>query len=460
MNKILIKGSRLVTEEGLISADLLISSGKIKKIAPQIESKGDVREINAEGMYTMPGIIDPHVHFELKAYNSVSSDDFYSGSCAAAAGGVTTFIDFAIPEAGQGIGDCINEKSLSADSKSIIDYSFHAQITEWNEDKYSEMEEAVDTGVTSFKIFMPATEGWGMQDDGLYEALLSSVKLKSLIMVHAENEKLAQGFTDKLVKAEKDSPAYYPSSRPNIVEREAIARACLLADEAKAPLYICHLSTAEGMDDLRELRRKGHSVYVESCPQYLMLTGEILKKKDGYLYVCCPPLRTKEDTYELWRGVIEDVIDVIGTDHCPFTRLYKSAIGDNFLKIPKGLPGTENSLSLMFTNGVIKRKMEITKLYEKMSLNPAKIFGLYPRKGTLKEGADADIVIFNPQDPKIIKSEELYTNCDWSPYEGMEIAGSPDYTISRGEIVYEKGEISARQGRGQFLKRKSSSYYL
>jgi dihydropyrimidinase len=454
MNKIIIKGSRLVTESGVLPAELLVSNGRIEKISSQIDISGPVREIIAENMYTMSGVIDPHVHFELPAYNSVSSDDFYTGSCAAAAGGVTTFIDFAIPSRGQSMLNRINEKLDSAQKKSVIDYSFHAQIINWDDKKFAEMSEIMDYGITSFKIFMPATQGWGLGDSGLFEALRSAAEIKGLIMVHAENGELADYFTNKLVSEGKTSITDYPGARPGFIEGEAVVRACMLAQEAGAPIYVCHVSSAQAISELRELKRKGRDIFVETCPQYLLLAQDIFEKSEGYLFTCCPPIRAKEDSYGLWRAILEGNIDVIGTDHCPFKKEQKRAVRDDFRKSPFGLPGIESSLSLLYTEGVVLREIDIMQLYKIMSLNPAKIFGLYPHKGTLKEGSDADIVIFNPEKKLNVRSNELYTNCDWSPYEGWSLEGYPEYTISRGEIIYENGKIKAEKGRGKFLKRK------
>ncbi len=460
MTQIVIKGSRLVTEEGVQPADLLISNGKIEKISACIDTPAGAEEIVAENMFTMPGVIDPHVHFELHAYGTMSSDDFYTGSCAAAAGGVTTFIDFAIPSPGQSMLERLNEKQNSAQHKSIIDYSFHAQLIGWEDEKSGEMAKVMESGVTSFKIFMPRTERWGIGDDGLYEALKQSVKIKGLIMVHAENGVLAKYFTDKLISSGKTSIIYYPSARPNFIEREAVQRACLLAEEAASPIYICHVSTKEAMLTLRELRRKGQDIFVESCVHYLLLSNDLFNETEGYLFACSPPLRRKEDNYELWRGILEENIDIIATDHCPFKKEQKESGKNNFVKIPFGLPGVENAFPLLYTEGVLKRDIDIVQIYKMMSLNPAKIFGLYPEKGTLREGSDADIVIFNPEKKMKLEVRELHTNCDWSPYEGWKLDGCPEYTISRGEVVYRNGKIIALKGRGKFLKRKPSLYYF
>ncbi|MDA3793341.1 MAG: dihydropyrimidinase [Elusimicrobia bacterium] len=459
MDKIVIKGSRRVTGNGIKEADLLIKDEKIERIAPSVKTPPGAREIKADGLYTMPGIIDPHVHFELPAYNSSSEDDFYTGSRSAAAGGVTTFLDFAIPSEDQTMLERIKEKSESAAGKSIIDFSFHAQLTNFNDNKLKEMEEVAGYGIKSFKIFMPATEGWGVDDAGIYRALEKSTELESLVLVHAENGELADFFTESLKKSGRVSVKDYPSSRPAFIEKEAVLRATLLASEAGAPIYICHLSSAKGMKELRRLKKEGNIIYVETCPQYLILTDELLKKRNGYLYACCPPVRKDADNYELWRGIFENDIDTIGTDHCPFSKAKKSAQANDFTKIPMGLPGVENSLPVFYSEGVVKRDIEITKLVNLMSTNPARIHGLYPQKGSLKEGTDADIVIFNPRKKVKIKTRKLHSKCDWSPYENFKTKGSPEYTISRGAVVYEKGEFRGKKGRGKFLKRKPSPFY-
>ncbi len=460
MTGLVIKGSRLVTDTGIKETDLLIQGQKIAKIAPSLKTPAGAREIKADGLYTLPGIIDPHVHLELPAYNSFSEDDFYHGSAAAAAGGVTTFIDFAIPKEGQTMLERIKEKKESALGKSIIDFSFHAQLTNFNDNKLREMEEVAGYGIKSFKIFMPATEGWGVDDAGIYRSLIESVRLESLILVHAENGILADYFTGKLKKSGRVTMKDYCWARPSFIEKEANLRASLLAQEAKSPLHICHLSSAKAAKEIRKIKKEGNIIYIETCPQYLMLTDDILKEKNGYLYASCPPIRKAKDNYELWRGILENDIDTIGTDHCPFSAAKKRSPGDDFTKIPMGLPGVENSLPLFYSEGVVKRDIPIEKMVSLLSSNPAKIHGLYPQKGSLDEGTDADIVIFNPDRKVKLKAAKLHSMCDWSPYENFKVKGYPEYTISRGKVIYEKGKIIGRKGRGQFLKRKAPPYYL
>lgn len=459
MKKILIKSGQLITEGGVLVSDILLEDGKISKIQEKIDLPSGTQELNAESMYVMPGVIDPHVHFALKAYNSSSCDDFYTGSRAGAAGGVTTFIDSAIPSKGQKMNDRIKEKNKNARINSVIDYSFHAQIIDWDENKAAEMKETINEGVTSFKIFMPRIRGWGVTDDGLFNALNVSRDLKGLIMVHAENGELADKFTEKLIAKGQTSMSDYPDARPDFIEREAVLRAALLAEESGSVIFICHISTRKAIIELRRLKKQGQDIFVETCPQYMLLTNETFNEKEGYLYACCPPLRTDMDTYELWRNVIEGYVDVIGTDHCPYLKSEKKSGNNDFRKTPMGLSGIENSLGLIFSEGVNKRGLDIMQLYRLMSLNPSLIFGLYPEKGTLKEGSDADIVIINPEKTSNISVSKLHSNCDWDPYAGWDIKSVIECTISRGEIIYKDYEVTKEKGRGKFLKRRFSSYY-
>ncbi len=454
-NRILIKSGRLLTEKGEQAADLLIEGEKISAIGSSVSVKGKVKEIDAGGRLVFPGIIDPHVHFELEAYNSFSSDDFLSGSRAAAAGGVTTFIDFAIPSEGQDMASRIREKCASAAKKSIVDFSFHSQITSWGPETPGDMKAAVKEGTASFKIFMPATEGWGLDDYGIYRALQTSAGLQSIIMVHAENGAVSDALAGELVKQGKTDISNFPDARPDIVEREAVSRACVLSDEAGAAVYICHLSGGKSASDLRKLRKEGRDILVETTPPYLILNSEKYKGPDACLYACSPPLRSEQDNYQLWRAVIENSVDTIGTDHCPFKREQKLSGGGSFGNTPMGLGGIENTLELMYTEGVVKRGLSPLHIMRLTSFNSAKIFGLYPEKGTLKEGSDADIVIFNPGKVRTIRARKMFSNCDWSPYEGFSAAGCVETTISRGEVVYSKSGIRAEKGRGIFLKRKA-----
>ncbi len=453
-NRILIKSGRLITEQGEEAADLLIEGEKISAIAGSIQIKGKFKEIDACGKIVFPGLIDPHVHFELKAYNSFSSDDFFSGSRAAAAGGVTTFIDFAIPSQGQDMASRIREKCGSAAQKSIVDFSFHAQITSWNPATPDDMKAAVEEGVPSFKIFMPSTEGWGVDDYGIYRALENSAALNSIVMVHAENGSIADSMAEEMLRKGKTGIADFPRARPDVVEREAVSRACLLADEAGVPVYICHLSGGKSASDLRKLKMEGRDILVETTPPYLLLNREKYNGPEGFLYACSPPLRDQEDNYRLWRAVIENTIDTIGTDHCPFKKKQKLSGGGSFADTPMGLGGIENTLELIYTEGVVKRGISPLQVMRMTSCNPAKIFGLYPRKGTLKEGSDADVVVFNPDVKKTIRAGKMVSESDWSPYEGFSVNGSVETTISRGEIIYNKSGIRAVKGRGKFLERK------
>jgi dihydropyrimidinase len=278
-------------------------------------------------------------------------------------------------------------------------------------------------------------------------------------MVHAENGTLAQYFTEALKKSGRLSIKDYPGARPSFIEKEAVVRACLLAQEAKAPLNICHLSSGTAAKELRRIKKEGNIVYVETCPQYLLLSEDIFNGKEGFMAASCPPVRKEEDKYDLWRSIIENGIDTIGTDHCPFSKAKKTSPGDDFTKIPMGLPGVETSLPLFYSEGVINRGIDIKKMVNLMSTNPAKIHGIYPRKGSLAVGTDADIVIFNPSRKGKIKARSQHSAADWTPYEKFKTTGAVEYTISRGEIIYENGEIKGKKGRGKFLKKGPAPYY-
>ncbi len=452
--KVIIKGGRLVDEKGVSAEDILIEGSKIIRRGPSLSPVGNLKEINAESKLIFPGLIDPHVHFELKAYNSSSCDDFFTGSCAAAAGGVTTFIDFAIPGEGQTMAERIVEKSEAASLKSIVDFSFHAQITDWVKKSSGQMEEVLKEGVRSFKVFMPSTQGWGVDDYGLFEALRFSAEKKALVMVHAESGIISSKISGDFIQRGKTRISDYPLSRPDVIEREAVSRASILAREAGAPLYVCHLSGAKAARDIRRLKLEGEDIFSETCPHYLLLNNSVYKEKNGYLFACAPVLRSKKDNNELWRGLMEETIDTVGTDHCPFTVSQKKEGNGDFRTTPMGLGGVELSLPLLYSRGFLKRKIPLERIAALTSHNPAKIFGLYPQKGSLAEGSDADMVIFDPAKKIKLKSSLMVSSCDWSPYEGIELTGFPSMTFSRGEIIYSNFKINGKKGRGKFLKRK------
>lgn len=459
---ILIKNAIVVTANDVFQADIEIKDFYIKKIGVSLttDTKEPTLIIDANRKYIFPGIIDVHTHMQLPVLDTFSCDDFFIGTKAASFGGVTTIIDFAFPDLqGNNIIKAVRKRKALADRLVCIDYSLHlglfpADIRKSNFKK--EIEKAISSGITSFKIFMAYPNKDAVLEDGLLVETMKTVRdTGGILCIHAENYSLVEWFQKKSVLKNKLSVTHYPESRPDFTESEAIRRAIFFAKITDAPIYIMHVSTGEGLDAIEEGKRYNVKVYAETCPQYLLLSKEYLRRKDGYLYTCIPPLRSKENQEMLWKGVKEGFIDVIATDHCPFTSSQKKKNAKDFRKIPFGLSGVETLLPLIYSEGVLKRGLSLNRLITLLSTNPAKIFGLYPKKGTICVGSDADLVIFDPTKKWKITSKLLHSNSDYTPYEGWEVTGYVETVISRGKIVCDNGNFLGQAGQGHFLKRKT-----
>ncbi len=451
---LLIKGGTIVTPSDTFKADLLIEGEKISAMSRKINPSKDMDVIDATNMYVIPAGIDVHTHFQLPVKSTVSADDFEAGSKAAACGGVTTFIDFAHHRKGQPPLEALEERIEEAKDKVYIDYSLHMGLSEFNDNTYKTVLELIKRGIPSFKLYMIyAKEGWMSDDAALYSMLSLAKEHGGLIMVHAENPFLIDYFTEKLSQEGHLNISYLPQSRPNFVEAEAIKRALFWTEITKSRIYIVHVSTAIGSKLILEAKGKGVMAFGETCPQYLTLTEEIYKREDAYLFTCNPPLRKEEDRQALWEGLAKGALQVISTDHCSFTKEQRSVGKDDFTKLPNGLAGIETLLPLTYFYGVEKGRISLNQWVELISTNPAKLFGLYPMKGTLAIGTDADVVIFDPSKEVTIKAENLHYNIKASPYEGMLVKGWVDTTICRGNIVYRKGLFTGKKGYGRFIRR-------
>ncbi len=445
-----IRNATLVTHKETFRGEIGIQAGKIAKIGERIS--GGVITIDASGKLIFPGIIDAHTHMETPVRGITSSDDFSTGTKAAAAGGVTTIVDFTIQAKGQSLREAIDMRRRQADGEVYIDYSLHCNLTDFRDGFLEEIPKIIASGITSFKVFMAyRNEGIMVSNENLKLLLEATKKYGGLVQVHAESGFLLDYLVEKAIQRGNTSPLFHPKTRPNYVEEEAVVRAIALAEEVGGNLYLVHLSTREAVEAVKWGKERGVKIFAETCPQYLLLTEEVYQWDDASYYITSPPLRSEEDREALWQGVKEGVIDVVATDHCPFTRTQKESGGGFFFKTPNGLPGVETLLSLIYSEGVVKRGLSPNKLVELLAYNPARAFGLCPRKGTIEEGSDADLVIFNPEKEVEIKADALHMNTDFSPYEGMTVKGVPELTISRGEIVYEQGNLPASPGRGKFV---------
>jgi dihydropyrimidinase len=453
---IIIKNGQVVTAEKTISADVLIEGEKIGKVGKNLNTSGS-QVIDAKGKYIFPGGIDMHVHLNLYFCNSYS-ENWDTATSAAACGGVTTIIDYAIQQKGHTLKEAVEGRMKDADGKVAIDYSLHGGITDWNEKTKEEMNYYTKNGIPSFKMFMIyRKEGW-MADDGiLFSALEETKKTGAIIMLHAESafvlDLLMERYhTEELMK--KHGAYCHSLSRPCFTEYEAIQRAATWAKVTGGRVYIVHMSSSEGAEILRKARGEGVNIWGETCPQYLLLTDDVFKKEDGHLYATCPQIKQRHDKEGLLEEIKAGTIDVLSTDTCTFTKAQKDMWNGDFTKIPYGMPGLETLVPSMYTHLVGKHKLSLNKFVALISTNPAKIFGLYPQKGAIKAGSDADLVIFDPKKKVTIDYKNLATNCDWSPFQGMKLTGYPEITISRGEIVAKEGKFTGKTGRGKFIPRK------
>jgi dihydropyrimidinase len=452
---LVIKNGTVVTAADTYQADIGVSKGKIAVIADSVEAKKGCEVIDAKGMLVMPGGIDVHVHLELPFCGSVSKDDFENGTKAAACGGLTTLIDYGIQQKGRPVMEAIKARREKADGKVSIDYSLHGGITDW-EVAQKELDELIHYGITSFKMFMVyRNEGWMADDGDLMQALEATAKNGAMIMTHSENDSIIQALLKKHGPRAQELGAWgHALTRPNYSEEEAIIRAVKLAEVTGGRLYIVHMSTGEGADAVKAGHDRGVKVTAETCPQYLLLDDSLFKEKDGHLYATCPQLRTKKDQERLWKGLVEHTVQVVGTDTCTFDKEQKATWGGDFRKIPYGMPGVETMLSLMYTHGVGKGKFSPNRLVQLISTNPAKLFGLYPQKGTVAIGTDADLVVFDPERKVTVGWKGMQTNCDWSPFEGFKLKGYPALTISRGKVVAKEGKYTGTVGHGAFVPRR------
>lgn len=451
----IIRNGTVVTACDMFKADVGIKDGKIAAIADRIGTVEGATEIDATGKYVMPGGIDVHVHLELPFCGTVSKDDFANGTKAAACGGLTMVVDYAIQAKGHRIMEAIEARRALADGRVAIDYSLHGGITDWSIGA-SEMDSIVDYGIPTFKMFMVyRNEGWIADDGMLHEALEATVRNGARIMTHSENDDIIQMLLKRYGPRAAELGAYgHAMCRPDYSEAEAIARVVRWAEVTHGRLYIVHMSTGAGTDEIKAARDRGVNVIAETCPQYLLLDDELFKGENGHLYATCPQLRKPADQERLWKGLQEGSVQVVGTDTCTFDTAQKAMWGGDFRKIPFGLPGVETMLPLMYTYGVGAGRLTLNRFVELCSTNPAKVFGMYPEKGTIAVGSDADIVVWDPQRKVTLSAKNLQTNCDWSPYEGFEVVGYPAWTLSRGRVVAKEGKFVGQQGWGRFIKRR------
>ena len=459
--KTLIKNGRIAGYSGMFTGDIMINNGVISEIGMDIKKDCDAL-IDAGGKLVIPGGIDAHTHLNIHVGDNIASDDFYTGTIAAACGGTTCIID----HMGFGPKGCNLHHQVGiyhgyADGNAVIDYGFHGVIQDVNSSIIDEMDSIVyDEGIPSFKVYL--TYDYKASDADVIKVMEKIRELKGILAVHCENDSIISFLRKKFISEGKIAPIYHAESRPPECEGEAINRMIYMSCIAhNAPLYIVHLTTSYGLSHIKDAKNKGRRVFAETCPQYLLLDEDKYNEPDneGLKYIMSPPLRNKSNQEHLWEGIRKGYIDVVATDHCPFLFSKEKQLGLNdFTKCPNGAPGIEERMPLMFSEGVMKGRISLQKFIDVCCMNPAKLFGLYPEKGVIAPSSDADLTIIDPDKEVTLTRSILHSRCDYTAYEGFKLRGYPVMTISRGEVVMKDGEFTGNRGRGLFIKRKTGEY--
>lgn len=458
MARTLISGGTVVTAVDTYKADVAIVDGTIAAIFDPAHAPPGTwdTKIDAKGKYILPGGIDAHTHLDMPFGGTTSSDDFETGTLAAAHGGTTCVVDFAIQAKGEVLRKGLDAWHAKAEGKAAVDYAFHMIMTDVNDGTLNEMNKCVDEGVTSFKMFMAYPNVLFVDDGQIFRAMQRAGEIGALICMHAENGIPIDILVQQALAKGHTAPVYHALTRPQIAEAEGTFRALCLAEMAGAPVYIVHLTAERALKQVVEARDRGMPAFAETCPQYLLCSQDDLAKPgfEGAKYVCTPPLRPKEMQEDLWRGLRTNDLQVVSTDHCPFCMKGQKELGrDSFAKIPNGMPGVETRMYLLWDAGVRTGRLSMNRFVEITSTAPAKIFGLYPKKGTVAVGADADLVVWDPEKKHVLSEKTLHMRVDYSPFEGKEVTGAATHVLSHGKVVIENGKYVGKKGDGRFFKR-------
>jgi len=459
---VLIQNGTVVTADRTERADVLIEGETIRQVAAAIDGAGHT-VVDATGLFVLPGGIDAHTHMDMPFGGTVSADDFLTGTRAAAIGGTTTIVDFAIQAKGTRMRDALDIWWKKAQGKACIDYGLHMIVTDLGSENgrqgLHDMDDMVREGVASFKLFMAYPNVLMVDDGTIFKALQQTAKNGALVCMHAENGSVIDVMVQQALAEGKTAPVYHALTRPTKAEAEAVQRSIALAEIAGVPVYIVHLSSEDALNQVREARDRGVPAFAETCPQYLLLSIEDQmpgKSFEEAKYVFTPPLREKKNQPKLWEGLVEDHLQVVSTDHCPFCFEDQKQLGkDDFSKIPNGGPGVENRMQLLYHFGVSAGKISLQRFVEITATAPARIFGMYPKKGTIAVGSDADVVLWDPEAEHVISAATHHMRCDFSMFEGWKVKGNARQVYSRGELVANNGTYVARTGRGQYLRREA-----
>ncbi len=454
---LLIQNGTLVTPEGTVEADLLVQGECIKAIGHGLPVAGDTVVVDAEGCYILPGVVDAHTHIRLDTGIYQTPDDWFIGTRAAVCGGVTTVVDFATQFPGQTLRQAVQAR-LEEAREAVIDYGFHVMVTDLPPDRAGRgavtapLADLVELGTPSMKLYTTYRPNYYADDGTVLRLMEAAADLGILPLVHCENDALVTAQTEALVTAGETGWRYHGRSRPALAEQEAIQRILFLAEAAGSPVHIVHCSTARSVALVIEARDNGQNVSCETCPQYLLLDNTVYEEPEPWRYILQPPLRDSEEPDRLWALVEAGAVDMIVTDHCDYTKDQKTA-QDDFTQTPGGLPGVETLLPLTYTYGVTEGRLTLPQLVALLSANPARVWGLWPRKGALLPGSDADIVIYDPKPEGTVSAENLHHLAGYTPYEGLRVRGRVKMTISRGQIIYRGARFAGRKGRGRFVAR-------
>ncbi len=454
---VLIKNGTIVTALDERRGDVYCDGDKIIAVGPELEGSSGDEVIDASGQFVFPGGLDPHVHMELPFMGTVASDDFETGTAAGIAGGTTSIIDFVIPARNEDLMDALGAWHDKA-GKAVADYAFHMAVTWWGDQTKDWMRRCVEEeGITSFKTFMAYRGAIGVDDPELIKVMVTARELGGLVTVHAEHGDMVVELQERLIAEGKTGPRYHALSRPPLVEGEATGRAIMLSRMTQEPLYVVHVTCKESVEAIARARMEGARVYGETCTQYLLLDDSVYDKPEfeGAAYVMSPPIRPKGHQEILWNALQSGVLQTVATDHCPFNLHGQKDMGkDDFRKIPNGAAGIENRLSLLWTHGVSTGRLSRSEFVDLTSTQAAKIFGLYPRKGAIAVGSDADIVVWDPDATSTISASSHRHRCDRSIFEGFEVKGSPSHVICNGRVQFANGDLKVERGAGRFLERK------
>jgi dihydropyrimidinase len=456
----LISNGTIVTSEGSSVADVLVDGETIALIGADLGGAGITADetIDASGKYVIPGAIDVHTHMELPFGGTFAKDTFETGTRAAAFGGTTTIVDFAVQSRGASLREGLDAWHAKAEGNAVADYGFHMIMSDVNDDTLGEMDQLVAEGVPDFKLFT-AYPGVFYSDDGaIFRAMQQTSKNGGLIMMHAENGIAIDIVANQTAESGMTDPYYHGVARYSIFEGEATNRVIRLAEAAGVPVYIVHLSSRDALNEVRAARDRGAMAFAETCPQYLFLSLEDMKNGfEGAKFVCSPPLRPKDHWDDLWTGLIKDDLQLVATDHCPFDFEGQKELGrGDFRKVPNGLPGVEDRVDLLHDGGVVGGRITRERWVELISTAPARLFGMYPRKGTVSVGADADLVVYDPRRRHTISARTHHMDVDYSCYEGREVQGASDVVLSRGSVIVRNGEFTGKKGAGRFIKRSTA----